>query len=268
MMRLALLTWHAMRRLPMSLLVASAAGWLLLAIQSAVPALPPICLSAATTGVDIAAGLSASFTFTAPLTILPSLAAMLVAMMSPLLASPLLHLWRRSLPRRRGRAIALFLLGYAVIWLAAALLLFAIAVALVVMAAALPGGSSLPVAILITAFWQISPAKQASLNQCHRKPPLAAFGLRAEVDALAYGITHGSSCVGTCWALMLLPFVTSGMAHWLLMAAITLLALLERTRAPMAPQWGAAWPRRPDRLDAPARLRENSRRGKVILGHQ
>jgi hypothetical protein len=151
MMRLAALTWHVMRRLPMSLLVASAAGWLLLAIQSAVPAPPPTCLSATTAGVDIAAGLSASFTFTAPLTLLPSLAAMLVAMMSPLLASPLLHLWRRSLPRRRGRAIALFLLGYAVIWLAAALLLFAIAVALVVMAAALPGGSSLPLAILIAA---------------------------------------------------------------------------------------------------------------------
>jgi predicted metal-binding membrane protein len=255
-MRLAALTWHVMLRLPMSLLVASTGGWLLLAIQSAVPALPPICLSAATTGVDIAAGLSASFTFTftAPLTILPSLAAMLVAMMSPLLASPLLHLWRRSLPRRRGRAIALFLLGYAVVWLAAALLLFAIAVVLVVMAAALPGGSSLPFAVLIAAFWQISPAKQASLNQCHRKPPLAAFGLCAEVDALTYGITHGSSCVGTCWALMLLPFVTGGSAHWLLMAAITLLALLERTRAPMAPQWGAAWPRLPDRLYTPARL--------------
>jgi hypothetical protein len=48
---------------------------------------------------------------------------------------------------------------------------------------------------------------------------------------------------------MLLPFVTSGVAHWLLMAATTLLALLERTRAPMAAQWGAAWPRLPDRLD-------------------
>jgi predicted metal-binding membrane protein len=144
-------------------------------------------------------------------------------------------------------------------WLAAALLLFAVAVALVVMAAALPGGSSLPVAILIAAFWQISPAKQASLNQCHRKPPLAAFGLRAEVDALAYGITHGSSCVGTCWALMLLPFVAGGVAHWLLMVALTLLALLERTRAPMVPQWGAAWPRLPDRLDASARPRETPR---------
>ena len=129
------------------------------------------------------------------------------------------------------------------------MLLFAIAVALVVMASAFPGGSSLPLAILIAAFWQTSPAKQANLNQCHRKPPLAAFGLRAEVDALAYGITHGSSCVGTCWALMLLPFVANGATHWLVMAAITLLALLERTRAPMAPQWGAAWLRLPVRLN-------------------
>jgi hypothetical protein len=63
---------------------------------------------------------------------------------------------------------------------------------------------------------------------------------------------------------MLLPFVASGVAHWLLMAAITLLALLERIRAPITPQWGAAWPRLPDRLNAPARPRE-ARRAPVTL---
>ena len=55
---------------------------------------------------------------------------MLLAMMPPLVAPPLLHVWHRSLPRRRLRAVALFVLGYACVWLTAGALLAVASLAL------------------------------------------------------------------------------------------------------------------------------------------
>src|ERR1700760_2387441 len=45
-------------------------------------------------------------------------ALMLLAMMPPLLAAPLTHVWRSSLPRRRIWSVLQFAIGYAAVWLA------------------------------------------------------------------------------------------------------------------------------------------------------
>jgi predicted metal-binding membrane protein len=178
---------------------------------------------------------------TAPSTLLLAWLAMMLAMMPPLLARPLLHVWRRSLRRRRMRASALFVFGYAVVWLAAGVLLITGSLVLGSVAPTF-GVPPIAIAALVTLTWQATPPKQKCLNRCHGRPPLAAFGLRAETDALRFGATHGFWCVGACWALMMLPLAAEGPLHWPVMAAVMFVSIMERARAPDDPRWGAAWP--------------------------
>ncbi|PMX03167.1 hypothetical protein C1X59_05975 [Pseudomonas sp. FW215-R2] len=128
---------------------------------------------------------------------------MLVAMMTPALAGPALHLWFRSLSRHRWRAIVLFLLGYFCVWLAACALLFVIALLLVSLTdSELVAGAMAVVGWLI---WQLSVMRSRCLARCHQQPRLSVFGMAALVDPLCFGVTHGFWCVTTCWALMLIP---------------------------------------------------------------
>jgi predicted metal-binding membrane protein len=86
--------------------------------------------------------------------------------------------------------------------------------------------------------WQVSPAKQWCLNRCHRRPQLAAFEPAADRDALQFGLSHGASCLGACWALMWVMLL-AGVGQFPAMIAITLLLFSERLEspAPLAWQW-------------------------------
>jgi predicted metal-binding membrane protein len=228
--------WQAVKRLPAPLLAVTVGGWTVLALRDSSASLPAFCLSAESESLSDGAAL---------FSLLPDLALMLLAMMPPLLASPLQHVWRRSLTRRRGRAIALFVMGYLAVWLGLGVLL--VATSLVLASAATE--TSLPaiaIGALVAMGWQATPLKQACLNLCHRRPALTAFGLRAETDALVYGITQGIWCAGACWALMLLTLLGRGPLHWTLMLAVMLIAIIERARAPQPARWNAAWPRLPN----------------------
>jgi predicted metal-binding membrane protein len=249
-MQAARVAWYAVTRLPYPLLAASAVGWTLLAVAESVPSLPALCVSPATAEGAIAR-LSAAFSATAPSIVLLASAVMLLAMMPPLLAPPLLHVWRRSLARRRVRAVALFVLGYAVVWLGAELVLVSGWLLLGGIAPA-TGPAPFAIAALVALAWQATPLKQISLNRCHGRPPLAAFGLRAEADALRYGASHGLWCVGACWALMLLPLAASGPLHWTMMLGVMLISVVERVRAPQPARWGAAWLHLPSPLRTPS----------------
>jgi predicted metal-binding membrane protein len=159
---------------------------------------------------------------------------MLVAMMAPALILPLHQLRIRSLARRRARTVALFVAAYAAIWVAAgaglmlmALVIAALAPQPLVAALAAIGGALL---------WQCSPIKQRCLNRCHAQPELAAFGRAADVDALRFGARHGLWCVGSCWALMLVP-VLLPRGHLVAMAAVTVLVCAERLERPRLPSW-------------------------------
>jgi predicted metal-binding membrane protein len=165
---------------------------------------------------------------------------MLVAMMPPLLSIPLMHVYRQSLSRRRWRAVGLFLLGYAVVWIAAGGVLIPIAVTI----QALVHDLAFTPAILgcvVALIWQGTPVKQLCLNACHRLPPLAACGLRADADDVLLGLSHARWCVGACWALMLCTIMIRGPLHWAVMFAITLFLMFERSRAPRRPRWLAAF---------------------------
>jgi predicted metal-binding membrane protein len=157
---------------------------------------------------------------------------MVLAMMPPLLVDQISHLWTRSLKRRRVRAILLFSAAYLFLWSVASWSLVVVSHALV---DTLVASSSLgPIAVTLAAIWQLTPAKQATLNHCHRLPSLPAFGIAADMSAVHYGLTTGGWCVASCWALMLIPTAIHGVG---LMATTMIVMLVER----QAPCRGARW---------------------------
>jgi predicted metal-binding membrane protein len=169
-----------------------------------------------------------------PSSITAGWALMLVAMMSPTLIAPIGHIVERSFKRRRARSVALFVVGYAAIWMTAGSVLLAARLVL----SSLAPQSYLPAAVvgLIAFVWQCSPIKQQCLNRGHNHSELAAFGIAANRDALRFGITHGVWCVGSCWALMLFPMLlTEG--HFAAMAAVTFLMISERLEQPRPLSW-------------------------------
>ena len=205
---------RARMRVRVPLLAASAAAWLVLAAGSGSPH-----------GMHSAQGTAGSTAAEA--------ATMLVAMMAPLLAAPLGHVLAQSLARRRRRAVALFLLAYALPWVAAAVVLLALAGWL---AASQPRWA-LPLAVLAAALFQASPLKQRCLNRGHRHPALAAFGAPADLAVVRFGGSHAAWCIGSCSAFMLAPMlVTHG--HLAVMAGVTLWLSGERLEEPAKPGWG------------------------------
>jgi predicted metal-binding membrane protein len=183
--------------------------------------------------------------FATPGSLLASWAPMMLAMMPPLLVQPLLHIRRQSFARRRWRGMLLFAAGYGTVWLAAGLPLLLLAWWLIALSpgAPYPGAAF---AFLAACAWQLSPAKQACLNGCHRQPALAAFGIDADLHALAYGAKHALWCVGACAPLMLAAECVeadTGFAAAMPLAA--LFALAERFERPGPFVW---------RLRLPCRL--------------
>ncbi len=166
-------------------------------------------------------------------------ALMLVAMMSPTLLSPIHHVRERSFKRRRARSVTLFVAGYAAIWMSAG----GVLTAALLMLNLLAPQSYLPAVVvgLIAFVWQCSPVKQRCLNRGHNHSELAAFGGAADLDALRFGITHGVWCVGSCWALMLLPMLLQR-GHFAAMAALTFVMVSERLERPRPLGWRLRFP--------------------------
>lgn len=166
-------------------------------------------------------------------------ALMLVAMMSPTLIMPIRHVIERSFKRRRARSVTLFVLGYAVIWMAAGgvLLTALLMLSLVMPQSYLPAVGAGTIAFV----WQCSPIKQRCLNRGHNHRELAAFGSAADLDALSFGFTHGVWCVGSCWALMLFPMLIS-QGHFAAMAVVTFVMTSERLEQPSPLSWRLRFP--------------------------
>lgn len=159
---------------------------------------------------------------------------MLVAMMVPTLVAPVLHVHQRSFRHRRARAIGLFALGYITVWMLAGAGLTYLQLMLRVVSPV----SLWPAAIaaLIALVWQCSPAKQLCLNRSHNHHALAAFGWAADRAALGFGFSHGMWCVGSCWALMLIPLLLIH-GHSAAMLAMTVLMTAERLEGPRPLVW-------------------------------
>jgi len=161
-------------------------------------------------------------------------ALMLIAMMSPTLIAPVLHVYQRSFTQRRLWSICLFVIGYALVWMAAGAVLLTVQL----ISIALMPHSSWPAVVvgLIALIWQCSPLKQLCLNRGHNHCELAAFGVAADIDALRFGVMHGIWCVGACWALMLFPMLLI-QGHMISMVIVTIVMIGERLERPRALSW-------------------------------
>jgi len=170
-------------------------------------------------------------------------AVMMIAMMVPT-AAPMILLFATVNRRRREQRqpfvpTGVFLAGYVVVWSGFAALATlamwglhsaALLSPLMVSASPLLGG-----ALLVAAgIYQWSPLKRVCLTQC--RTPLGFLMSEwgdGTAGALRMGLRHGSYCVGCCWVLMGLLFVTRVM-NLLWVAAIAAFVLVEKV-APAGP---------------------------------
>jgi predicted metal-binding membrane protein len=208
-------------------------AWWALAFAPGSEALPAICSGGLLAGPPSSAALDL-LVFNSPAELAGRWALMVAAMMLPLTVVPLQHVRNRSFARRRARAMFLFVAGYIALWMAAGAGLQASVVAMR-WAVATPL-LCLGLAVAIAIAWQVSPAKQWFLNNCHRLPQLAAFGPAADRDAFRFGLTNAASCVGACWALMLLTMFV-GQGHFAWMLVVTLFVFAERLEGAARPAW-------------------------------
>jgi predicted metal-binding membrane protein len=160
---------------------------------------------------------------------------MSVAMMLPT-AAPAIDIFvrlTRRLETRRATHVAGFVGGYLIAW--ASLAVIAGGAQASLGDALFAGPTSAPQNVLaggillLAGLYQLTPLKQACLTQCRN--PLAFFmsHWREGVGgALRMGIHHGMICIGCCWALMGLMFL-SGVMNLAWMAALGLIMLLEKT---------------------------------------
>lgn len=229
--------WSATRRFDAWLAVLisiSLVAWPLLALYWTDVTLPEFC--SAGRRMLLSDSLNLAFVFNSAAPLASGWLLMLAAMTPPLVVGPVRHIRERSFARRRARAMFLFVIGYGAVWMIAGMGLQVMA-----LAAQLAASDTLVCLALSAAaamLWQVSPAKQWCLNRCHRRPQLAAFGVPADRAAFNFGLTYGASCVGACWALMLLPLFV-GQGHVLTMLAVMLFAFAERLEnaAPLAWRW-------------------------------
>ena len=121
--------------------------------------------------------------------------AMVVAMMFPLTVAGVRHVARAAESGwARQRAIAGFLGGYALVWLAAG----TVVVAAVEGASMLAGRTAAALAIaLLAAAWEVAPGHRTRLRRCHHHAALLGRAACAR-----FGAENGLRCVVACWALM------------------------------------------------------------------
>jgi hypothetical protein len=213
-------------------------AWLLM-LWLAVQARPlELCVAPRAAALDGAlAGIAAAIATIDPSRWAGEWAVMIVAMMFPLLVPQIGHVAARSFAARREWSVALFVVGYALVWSAAAA---AVSVALLVargnLAVTPVAWASGLIGCALAALWQLSSAKARAVNRCHGTMALRAFGLAADRDALRFGLVHGGRCVRACLPTMALPLLGGHAVGT--MAVVFILLLAER--AQRFPQYGAS----------------------------
>jgi predicted metal-binding membrane protein len=160
---------------------------------------------------------------------------MIVAMMLPS-SLPLVRLFSVASARApaRGRALLAFLSGYALVWTAFGAVAFsgdALVHRLIADNAGLRAHQSMMVAglLALAGAVQFTPLKDRCLTECrHPAAFLMRHYRRGTGGGFMLGSRHGLFCLGCCWALMLVMFVT-GVANLICMGALTVLMVYEKT---------------------------------------
>jgi hypothetical protein len=149
---------------------------------------------------------------------------MVAAMMLPLVTDTIRFVASASLWARRHRAIAGFVLGYFIPWLAVG-----------VVAATIRKGNwthtyaAPALAFLAAAWWQKSVTYRRAMSACQSTWPIAPLGWCADRDCLRFGNFIGLACIRTCWPLM---FACEFAGHGLVaMIGGMVVGLIERRRS-------------------------------------
>jgi predicted metal-binding membrane protein len=159
---------------------------------------------------------------------------MMVAMMLPA-AAPTVLLYARAAARPDATppASAAFLAGHLLVWggfsLAAAALQLWLEHALLLAPSLRLESARLGGAVLLAAgAYQLSPLKDACLNQCRNPAQFLSRHYRpGQRGALRMGLLHGLWCLGCCWLLMALLFA-AGIMDLAWIAGLTLLVAAEK----------------------------------------
>jgi predicted metal-binding membrane protein len=161
-------------------------------------------------------------------------AVMMVAMMLPS-ASPMILTYARIAHGRANASawnVALFALGYVVIWtmysVGATAAQFALEHVGIISSASIATPIAGAIILVATGIYQLTPLKMACLGNC--QSPIAFLMTRwrdGAVGALRLGLEHGAFCVGCCWMLMALLFV-AGVMNLVWVAVLTAFVLIEK----------------------------------------
>lgn len=161
-------------------------------------------------------------------------ALMVIAMMLPKLILPIQGIYAQSLKRNRFHLALLFVLGYMMVWMIVGFLMI---ILIFLLHLILPGSYLSAIFLgIIAIVWQFSPIKQKCLNRGHDHWTLPAFGWPACRNAVYYGVAHGAWCVGSGWAIMLLPMLLPS-GHNMAMVIVTLIMISEHLEHPQIPLW-------------------------------
>lgn len=83
--------------------------------------------------------------------------------------------------------------------------------------------------LIIAGLYQFTPLKQKCLQLC--RSPFSVISQQlvpGNLNAIKFGIKHGQYCIGCCWSLMAILFVTGVMnLHWILL--LTLMVIVEKS---------------------------------------
>jgi hypothetical protein len=134
---------------------------------------------------------------------------MVAAMMLPLAGPVARHAGTASFWRRRQRAVACCVLGFAAVWAVVGLALFALRAAV-----PLPGEEAAWLAgtAAAAALWQGSRRRRRAAARCGIRPALPQRGWRATSRGLRAGAVFGARCIPLCVPAMAMMAVSPGVA--------------------------------------------------------
>lgn len=147
---------------------------------------------------------------------------MSMAMMTPITIPAVRHVALNSVAHRRTRAMVLYLVAYALVWVAFGMVALSVA-ELVTDGSGWDRRVLTASSLAFAGVWQLGRPKRRALLGCRRTVPLRPYGLRADAACLRFGVQQGLRCLRSCWALMWLMAV---LGHGELLTAIGLTAFI------------------------------------------
>jgi predicted metal-binding membrane protein len=156
---------------------------------------------------------------------------MMAAMMLPATA-PVAALYARTVTVHRAPRMIAFTAGYVLVWAAAGLPAYTLAVGAARAGAAhVPVGTAVAAAVFaVNGVYQLTPLKDRCLARC-RSPIgllLRYASYRGPLRHLRAGAHHGAFCLGCCWSLMLLFAAFGLMNLWAMVGLAVVIAAEKR----------------------------------------